>query len=82
MAFHDCTGPVALTASTSRNGFKNCEIEIVRAFYFGWYTELMTSLPPLNNGRISAPNAAGLGTALQPEALKRKDCQIRRTARS
>ena len=84
VAFHDCTGPVALTASTHlAMASKNCEIqEIVRAFYFGWYTELMTSLPPINNGRISAPNAAGLGTALQPETLNRKDCHIRRTLRS
>ena len=81
VAFHDCTGPVALTASTHlAMATRNCEIqEIVRAFYYGWYGELMTDLPPIENGRITAPNKAGLGTGLQPEALKRKDCNIRRS---
>jgi L-alanine-DL-glutamate epimerase-like enolase superfamily enzyme len=59
---------------------QNCEIqEIVRAFYYGWYSELMTALPPVENGRIRAPEGSGLGIALQPDALKRKDCVIRRS---
>ena len=81
VAFHDCTGPVALSASTHLAlATKNCEIqEIVRAFYYGWYSELMTVLPPIKNGRIRAPEGAGLGIALQPDALRRKDCVIRRS---
>jgi galactonate dehydratase len=82
VAFHDCTGPVALTASTHLAlNTRNCFIqEIVRAFYFGWYGELVTSLPPLENGRIAAPTGPGLGIALQPDILKRKDCHVRRSA--
>ena len=82
VAFHDCTGPVALTASTHLAlASKNCEIqEIVRAFYYGWYGELMTNLPPVKNGRISAPGGNGLGIELQPDVLKRSDCKVRRTA--
>ena len=82
VAFHDCTGPVALTASTHLAlASKNCEIqEVVRAFYYGWYGELMTNLPPINKGRISAPEGGGLGIQLQPDVLKRADCHIRRSS--
>jgi galactonate dehydratase len=82
VAFHDCTGPVALTASTHLAlASKNCEIqEVVRAFYYGWYGELMTNLPPIKKGRISAPEGGGLGIQLQPDVLKRADCHIRRSS--
>ena len=82
VAFHDCTGPVALTASTYLAlASKNCEIqEVVRAFYYGWYGELITNLPPIKKGRISAPEGGGLGIQLQPDVLKRADCHIRRSS--
>ena len=82
VAFHDCTGPVALTASTHLAlASKNCKIqEVVRAFYYGWYGELMTNLPPIKKGRISAPEGGGLGIQLQPDVLKRADCHIRRSS--
>ena len=80
-AAHDCTGPVALAASThlalhAPNVFVQ---EIVRAFYFGWYQELVTKLPPIDNGFISVPEGPGLGLNLKPEVFKRKDVSIRRT---
>ena len=37
-------------------------------------------LPPLENGYIKAPPGPGLGTRLQPDVLKRKDAQIRRSS--
>jgi galactonate dehydratase len=81
VAFHDCTGPVTLTASTHLAlASRNCHIqEMVRAFYYGWYSELMTALPPVENGRIRTPDGPGLGTRLQPDVLKRADCRIRRS---
>jgi len=82
VAFHDCTGPVTLTVSTHLAlASPNCHIqEMVRAFYYGWYGELMTALPPVENGRIRAPEGPGLGTALQPDVLKRADCVVQRSA--
>ena len=79
VAFHDCTGPVALTASTHLAlATPNCHIqEVVRAFYYGWYGELMTALPPLESGRIRAPQGAGLGVALQPDVFRRQDVSKR-----
>ena len=81
VAFHDCTGPVALTASTHLAlHTRNCFIqEMVRAFYYGWYGELVTELPPVDSGRIRAPRGPGLGLALDPHILKREDARIRRT---
>ena len=81
VAFHDCTGPVTLAASTHLAlASVNCHIqEIVRAFYYGWYQELVTALPPVENGRIAAPDAPGLGLELQPDRLARADCGIRRS---
>ncbi|MEE8395423.1 MAG: mandelate racemase/muconate lactonizing enzyme family protein, partial [bacterium] len=63
VAFHDCTGPVTLAASTHLAlNSRNCFIqELVRAYYYGWYAELATALPPLNEGRLSLPDGPGLG---------------------
>lgn len=81
VAFHDCTGPVALTASTHLAlHTRNCFIqEMVRAFYHGWYGELVTQLPPVENGRIRAPAGPGLGLELLPDIGRRDDATIRRS---
>jgi L-alanine-DL-glutamate epimerase-like enolase superfamily enzyme len=80
-AAHDCTGPVALTASVhmalaAPNVFIQ---EIVRAFYYGWYGGLVTALPPLENGQIRAPEGPGLGTRLNPDLPRRADARARRS---
>jgi len=79
VAFHDCTGPVALAACTHLAlHARNCFVqEVVRAFYFGWYADLVTALPPLVEGRIRAPEGAGLGLALDPARLARPDVHRR-----
>jgi galactonate dehydratase len=79
IAFHDCTGPVVLAASTHLAlNARHCFIqEIVRAFYYGWYGELVTALPPLREGRISAPPGPGLGLKLNAERFRAKDVRRR-----
>ena len=81
-AAHDCTGPVALTASVHLAlAAPNVSIqEIVRAFYYGWYSDLVTALPPLEDGQIRAPEGPGLGTRLNPDVVKRPDARLRRSA--
>jgi len=76
---HDCTGPVVLTASTHLSvNLHNALIqETVRAFYSGWYGELVTDLPPISNGRIKPPAGPGPGTRLQPDVLRRPDASVR-----
>jgi L-alanine-DL-glutamate epimerase-like enolase superfamily enzyme len=81
VAFHDCTGPVALTVSTHLAlNTRNCWVqEMVRAFYYGWYHRFVTELPPVTNGMITVPKGAGLGTKLHPAVLAREDATIRRS---
>ena len=81
VAFHDCTGPVVLTVSTHLAlHTRNCWVqEVVRAFYYGWYHRFVTELPPIVKGEITVPPGPGVGTALQPDVLKRKDVHVRRT---
>lgn len=81
VAPHDCTGPVLLTASVhlSLNCTNTLVQEVVRAFYHDWYGDLVTQLPPLKDGYITAPSGPGLGTRLQPAVLTRKDARIRRS---
>jgi L-alanine-DL-glutamate epimerase-like enolase superfamily enzyme len=82
VAPHDCTGPVLLTASVHHalNAHNALVQEMVRAFYYGWYGDLVTQLPPVEDGTIRAPDGPGLGTRLRPEVLERPDCHVRRSA--
>jgi galactonate dehydratase len=83
VAPHDCTGPVVLTASVhlSLNAPNALIQETVRAFYTGWYKELVTELPDIRNGFVHPMTGPGLGTRLQPGVLERKDATVRRTTR-
>jgi len=37
---------------------------MVRAFYYGWYSDLVTQLPLTTKGEITAPEGAGHGLSL------------------
>ncbi len=50
---------------------------MVRAFYYGWYSDLVTNLPPIKNGNITVAEGNGLGLALQKDVYKRKDVHIK-----
>jgi galactonate dehydratase len=69
IAPHDCTGPVVLCASThlSLNAPNALMQESVRAFYKGWYRDLVTALPTIKNGMITVPPGPGLGMELHPD---------------
>lgn len=69
VAPHDCTGPVVLAASTHLSlSAPNALIqESVRAFYKGWYAEIVTCLPEVKNGQISVSRCPGLGMELIPD---------------
>ncbi|MBL28666.1 MAG: dehydratase [Rhodospirillaceae bacterium] len=81
VAFHDCSGPVVLAASSHMAmHVPNIYIqEMVRAFYYGWYGDMVTQLPPIENGTIRPPEGPGLGLALTPDVKKRADARTRRT---
>ncbi|MEZ5842443.1 MAG: mandelate racemase/muconate lactonizing enzyme family protein [Hyphomicrobiaceae bacterium] len=81
VAFHDCTGPVALLVSTHLAlNARNCWVqEIVRAFYYGWYHRYVTELPPITKGEITVPEKPGLGTRLQDDVKRRPGVTVKRT---
>jgi hypothetical protein len=53
--------------------------EAVRAHYTGWYTDLVTDLPIIENGFASLPAKPGLGTDLLPGLDQRPDAHVRVT---
>jgi len=79
LAPHDCTGPVALMAGLHLALHAPTAIfqEVVRATLSTWYRDLVTALPVVNNGIVSAPTAPGLGLALNPDLRHRADAVVR-----
>ena len=78
---HDCTGPVIFSASVHHvmNATNALVQEVVRAFYYGWFQEVVSDLPPLENGFLRPLEGPGLGLHLRPEFLDDPDCRVRRT---
>ena len=78
IAPHDCTGPVVFAASThlSVNAPNALVQESVRAYYAGWYRELVTRLPRVENGSVYPPEGPGLGTELLPNLRERPDARV------
>lgn len=83
VAPHDCTGPVVYTASThlSLNAPNALIQESVRAFYRGWYPEVMTAIPAVANGYVTVPDGPGLGCELRADLAERFAVTRRSTAR-
>lgn len=79
VAPHDCTGPVVWAASThlSLHAPNALIQECVRAFYTGWYKDLVTELPQVKNGKISVNGKPGLGLELLPDLHTRADAVVR-----
>jgi L-alanine-DL-glutamate epimerase-like enolase superfamily enzyme len=82
VAPHDCTGPVVLCASThlSLNAPNALVQETVRAYYRTWYQDLVTALPPIENGTITVPPGPGLGMELVPDLDKKFTAKFRVSA--
>lgn len=81
VAPHDCTGPVVFMASChfSLHARNTLVQESVRAFYTGWYKQLVTELPAVAHGNVSLGEAPGLGIELLPEIGGRTDAVVRVT---
>jgi len=81
VAPHDCTGPVVYAASChfSMHAPNALIQESVRAFYTGWYTELVTALPTVTRGEVTVPDTPGLGLELLPDIQHRPDAIVRIT---
>jgi L-alanine-DL-glutamate epimerase-like enolase superfamily enzyme len=79
IAPHDCTGPVVYAAGTHLClAAPNAMIqEGVRAYYLGWYRDVLTDLPRVENGYVAPPSGPGLGTRLQPDFARRPGVVVR-----
>jgi len=79
---HDCTGPVAYVAAvhSSLSNPNTLIQESVRAFYTGWYAELVTEVPRIVDGHVLPMEGPGLGTELLPAVFERPDLRVRRTS--
>lgn len=79
VAPHDCTGPLVYAASVhfSIHAPNALVQESVRAFYSGWYNELVTHVPKPNQGFLRKPPGPGIGCELLPQVWTRKDAALR-----
>jgi L-alanine-DL-glutamate epimerase-like enolase superfamily enzyme len=82
VAPHDCVGPVVLIASLhlALNAPNALFQEVVRAYYTGYYTELVTTLPRIESGDAYPMAGPGLGTALQADLKSRPGVIVQRSA--
>jgi galactonate dehydratase len=78
---HDCTGPIGYIAGIHASFSQPNTLiqESVRAFYSGWYKELVTTMPTMKDGHVFPMEGPGLGVELLPAVFKRSDLIVRRT---
>ncbi|MGO4916408.1 mandelate racemase/muconate lactonizing enzyme family protein [Pseudogemmobacter sp. W21_MBD1_M6] len=76
---HDCIGPVGFIAAIHMSFSQPNTLiqESVRAFYKGWYRELVTEVPRIEGGYIYPMEGPGLGTELVPQFFERSDLTVR-----
>lgn len=76
---HDCIGPVGFAAAIHMSFSQPNTLiqESVRAFYKGWYQELVTMVPHIENGYVYPMEGPGLGVELLPAVFKRGDLVVR-----
>ena len=76
---HDCVGPVGFIAAIHASFSQPNTLvqESVRAFYTGWYRELVTEMPIIENGHVLPMAGVGLGTELQPAVFARAEAEAR-----
>ena len=81
IAPHDCSGPVAFATSVhlTANAPNAIYQESVRAFYNGWYRDLVTEVPKVEAGMVSPLQGPGVGTELRPDLLERFSGDVRRS---
>lgn len=72
---HDCIGPVGFIAGIHASFSQPSTLiqESVRAFYDGWYNELVTTMPTIKGGFVYPMEGPGLGTELLSAVFERPD---------
>ncbi|MBS0373793.1 MAG: mandelate racemase/muconate lactonizing enzyme family protein [Proteobacteria bacterium] len=80
-AAHDCIGPISYAAAIHMAFSQPNTLiqESVRAFYTGYYRELVTVVPAVVDGHLYPMEGPGLGTELQPAVFERPDVHRQRS---
>jgi galactonate dehydratase len=78
---HDCIGPVGFIAGIHASFSQPNTLiqESVRAFYSGWYKELVDTMPTIRDGYVYPMEGPGLGVELLPAVFERQDLTVRRS---
>ncbi len=78
---HDCVGPIGFIAGIHASFSQPNTLiqESVRAFYTGWYKELVTTMPTIKDGFVLPMEGPGLGSELLPAVFERPDLSVRRS---
>jgi L-alanine-DL-glutamate epimerase-like enolase superfamily enzyme len=78
---HDCIGPIGFIAAIHMSFSQPNTLiqESVRAFYKGWYNELVTTMPVIKDGFVYPMEGPGLGVDLLPAIFDRTDLTVRRS---
>lgn len=81
IAPHDCVGPVTYAASSHMVlSAPNALVqESVRAFYNGYYRDIVTDIPKIEDGFMYPMTKPGLGLELLPDFISRSDIKTRRS---
>ena len=78
IAPHDCTGPVNVFACLHLCA--SCPntmiMESVRAFYRGYYDEIVEPNLVVRDGYLEFPTSPGVGTQLRPQVFQRSDALV------
>ena len=79
---HDCIGPIGFIAAIHASFSQPNTLiqESVRAFYRGWYNELVTTMPVIKDGYVFPMEGPGLGVDLLPAVFNRSDLTVRRSS--
>ena len=74
VTLHDCTGPIVYAASCALSAtLPNVNYqEAVRAYFTGWYTEIVADIPMVTDGSVAPLDGPGLGLSLRPELFQRR----------
>src|SRR4051794_28663783 len=78
---HDCIGPVGFVAAVHMSFSQPNTLiqESVRAFYKGWYNELVSNMPVIKDGYVYPMEGEGLCVDLLPQVYQRSDLTVRRS---
>lgn len=78
---HDCTGPVVFAASAQLSFAMSNSVmqEAVRAFYLGWYRDVIRGVPEVVDGMLIRRREPGLGVSLRDEFKHRSGVVVRET---